>query len=297
MSNLQNNKVEETIKQPKLSRKQREKIKNIIISVVLAIIGIFFFFPFLWMLFTALKTPQELIKGTEVFFPQDPQWENFKIAITVVPFFKYLFNSIFIVVFAVIGTLFSSTLSAYAFARLKWPGRDTLFIVMLATMMIPAQVLLIPTYIMYSKIGWLGTRLPLTVPYFFGGGSAFYIFMLRQFFKGVPKVLSESAIIDGASHWTIFTKIMLPLSKSALITVALFTFMFAWNDYFGPLIYLTDPDHWTLALGLKAFQSQYSGRYDLMMAAAILVMIPTIIIFFFSQKSFIEGITFSGIKG
>jgi ABC-type glycerol-3-phosphate transport system permease component len=285
------------IKKPRYTRKQRERIKGAVTTFVLAVIGLFFFFPFLWMLFTALKTSEELLLGTEQFFPKDPQWINFKIAITKISFFKYLWNSTVIVIFAVIGTLFSATLTAYAFAKLKWPGRDFLFIVMLATMMIPTQVLLIPTYIMYSKIGWLGSRLPLTVPYFFGAGSAFYIFMLRQFFKGVPKVLTESAIIDGASHWKIFTKIMLPLSKSALITVALFTFMFAWNDYFGPLIYLNDPEKWTLALGLKAFQGQNTGQYDLMMAGALLVMIPTIIVFFFSQKSFIEGITFTGIKG
>ncbi|MDR4968472.1 MAG: carbohydrate ABC transporter permease, partial [Acholeplasmataceae bacterium] len=134
-------------------------------------------------------------------------------------------------------------------------------------------------------------------PAFFGGGAAFYIFLLRQFFKGIPKELSESAIIDGATHIQIFLKIMLPLCKPALITVALFTFMGTWNDYFGPLIFLSNPDHWTLALGLRAFQMQYGGRFDLMMAAALLIMLPTLVLFFFTQKSFIEGITFTGIKG
>ena len=288
---------EQKIKQPKLTRKQRKVIHDVIIHSVLIIFGAMFLFPFLWMLFTALKTNSELLAGTDVFFPADPQWENFKLALQTVPFFLYLKNSLFIVILAIIGTLFSSTFSAYAFAKLQWPGRDALFIVMLATMMIPMQVLLIPTYIMYNEIGWLGTRAPLIVPYFFGGGSAFYIFMLRQFFKGIPKDLTESAIVDGASHFKIFIKIMLPLTKSALITVALFTFMFVWNDYFGPLIYLTNADHWTIALGLRAFQSQYTGRHNLMMAASLLTMIPTLLIFFFAQKSFIEGITFSGIKG
>jgi multiple sugar transport system permease protein len=249
------------------------------------------------MLFTALKTPQELLQGTEVFFPTTPQWENFKTAVTAIPFFMYLKNSLLIVVLVMIGTLFSATTAAYAFAKLSWKGRDKWFLVMLATMMIPIQVILIPTYIMYAQIGWLGTRLPLIVPAFFGGGAAFYIFLLRQFYKGIPKELSESAIIDGANHIQIFLKIMLPLTKPAIITVALFTFMATWNDYFGPLIFLSNPDHWTLAIGLRAFQTQFGGRFDLMMAAALLIMLPTLIIFFFAQKSFIEGITFTGIKG
>jgi len=291
------NEKEVVYRKPRFTRKQKKLIKSIFMHILLSLISLLFIFPFLWMLFTALKTRPELLEGFNQFLPKDPQWGNFKIAVTTVPFLTYLKNSLIIVVLAVTGTLISSTVTAYAFARLKWPGRDTFFIIMLATMMIPMQVLLIPTYIMYSKIGWLGTRLPLIVPFFFGGGSAFYIFMLRQFFKGIPKVLTESAIIDGASHFKIFIKIMLPLSVPALVTVALFTFMMVWNDYFGPLIYLSDPDQWTLALGLKAFQGQFAQRFDLMMAASILVMLPTLIIFFFAQKQFIEGITFSGIKG
>jgi multiple sugar transport system permease protein len=132
---------------------------------------------------------------------------------------------------------------------------------------------------------------------FFGGGAAFYIFLMRQFSKGIPKELTESAIIDGANHWQIFVKIMLPLSKPAVVTVALFTFMGSWNDYFGPLIFLSNPDHWTLAIGLRAFQTQYGGQYNLMMAASILIMLPTLLLFFFAQRTFIEGIKFTGFKG
>jgi len=284
-------------KAPKLTMRQRRRIKNSIIHLVLIFLSFIFIFPFLWMLFTALKTPAELLRGVEKFFPENPQWTNFRTAVTAVPFMMYLKNSLILVGFGVAGTLFSATLSAYAFAKLRWPGRDTLFVIMLATMMIPPQVILIPSYILYAQIGWLGTRLPLIVPYFFGGGAAFYIFLLRQFFKGIPKELTESAIVDGAGHGKIFFYIMLPLTKPALITVALITFMFIWNDYFGPLIFLSNPDHWTLALGLRGFQTQFSGRFDLMMAAAILVMMPTIILFFIAQKYFIEGITFTGIKG
>jgi multiple sugar transport system permease protein len=287
----------ETIKKPLLNKKQKDLIKKILLHVVLITASFGFIFPFLWMLFTALKTPQELLQGTESFFPKDPQWQNFITAVQSIPFLLYLKNSLIIVVTVMTGTLFSATTAAYAFAKLSWKGRDQWFLIMLATMMIPIQVILIPTYIMYAQIGWLGTRLPLIVPAFFGGGAAFYIFLLRQFFKGIPKELSESAIIDGANHFQIFIKIMLPLCKPAIITVALFTFMGVWNDYFGPLIFLSNPDHWTLALGLRAFQLQFGGRFDLMMAAAILIMLPTLVLFFFTQKSFIEGITFTGIKG
>jgi multiple sugar transport system permease protein len=287
----------EAIKKPLLNKKQKDLIKKILLHVVLITASFGFIFPFLWMLFTALKTPQELLQGTESFFPKDPQWQNFITAVQSIPFLLYLKNSLIIVVTVMTGTLFSATTAAYAFAKLNWKGRDQWFLIMLATMMIPIQVILIPTYIMYAQIGWLGTRLPLIVPAFFGGGAAFYIFLLRQFFKGIPKELSESAIIDGANHFQIFIKIMLPLCKPAIITVALFTFMGVWNDYFGPLIFLSNPDHWTLALGLRAFQLQFGGRFDLMMAAAILIMLPTLVLFFFTQKSFIEGITFTGIKG
>jgi len=289
--------MEAAIKKPRLTKKQRTRVKNLILHLVLILCSVGFVFPFLWMLFTALKTPQELLLGFQQFFPSDPQWMNFKKAVTMIPFLLYLKNSLIIVILVVTGTLFSATTTAYAFAKLRWKGKEKWFIIMLATLMIPIQVILIPTYIMYSYIGWLSTRLPLIVPAFFGGGAAFYIFLLRQFFMGVPKELSESAIIDGASHIQIFFKIMLPLSKPALMTVGLFTFMATWNDYFGPLIFLSNPDHWTLAIGLRAFQTRFGGRYDLMMAASILIMLPTLIIFFFAQKSFIEGITFTGIKG
>lgn len=285
------------IKVSRFSKKQRNFIKSALLHFVLVCASFGFIFPFLWMLFTALKTPQELLQGFSQFFPTDPQWGNFVKAVTTIPFFLYLKNSLIIVSLVVFGTLFSATSAAYAFAKLRWKGRDKWFIVMLATMMIPIQVILIPTYILYSYIGWLNTRLPLIVPAFFGGGAAFYIFLLRQFFKGIPKELSESAVIDGANHFQIFFKIMLPLSKPALLTVGLFTFMATWNDYFGPLIFLSNPDHWTLAIGLRSFQTQFGGRYDLMMAASLLIMLPTLLIFFLAQKSFIEGITFTGIKG
>ena len=271
--------------------------KEIITHIVLISVGILFFFPFIWMLSTALKTPQELIIVPPKLFPEVPQWSNFIDAVTTIPFFLYLKNSMIIVSLSILGAIFSSSITAYAFARLNWPGRDTWFIIMLGTMMIPMQVILIPMFVMYSKFGWLDTYLPLVLPMYFGGGQAFNIFLLKQFFRGTPKELTESAVVDGANHFYIFWKIMLPLSKPALVTVALFTFMSSWNDFFGPLIFITSPEKSTLALGLRAFQSQFGGQFNLMLAAAIIVMTPTIIIFLLAQKQFIEGIKFSGIKG
>lgn len=295
--------MQETIKEPieKVkkypSKKRRQRIVKITTHIVLIFFSFLFSFPFLWMLFTALKTPQEIIRGVDSFFPTNPQWSNFSNAISQIPFLLYLKNSLIIVVLVMIGTLFSATTAAYAFAKLKWRGREVWFLILLASMMIPMQVLLIPTYIMYDWFGWLGTKLPLIVPAFFGGGTAFYIFMMRQFFKGIPTELTESAIIDGANHFQIFVKIILPLSKPVLVTVALFTFMGAWNDYFGPLIFLSDPESWTLAIGLRAFQNRIGGQYHLMMAASIIIMLPTLVLYFLTQKTFIEGIKFSGIKG
>ena len=279
------------------SKKRQDLVIKIIVHFFLVFFSILFTFPFLWMLFTALKTPAEIIKGIDAFFPSNPQWSNFSEALSKIPFFLYLKNTVIIVVLVMIGTLMSTTTAAYAFAKLKWAGREKWFVILLSTLMIPLQVLLIPTYIMYDKLGFLGTKIPMILPAFLGGGAAFYIFMLRQFFKGIPKELSESAIMDGAGHIHIFFRIILPLSKPALITVALFTFMGAWNDYFGPLIFLSDPNQWTLAIGLRAFQSQYGGRFDLLMAASIIIMLPTLILYFFTQRTFIEGIKFSGIKG
>jgi ABC-type glycerol-3-phosphate transport system permease component len=271
--------------------------KSALLHLGLIAIGILFFFPFLWMLSTALKTPQELIVMPPKVLPETPQWSNFIDAVTTIPFMLYLKNSLVVVVLTILGALFSSTITAYSFAKLRWPGREIWFTLMLATMMIPMQVILIPMFIMYSNFGWLDSYLPLILPAYFGGGQAFYIFLLRQFFKGVPNELTESAVVDGANHFLIFWKIMLPLSKPAVLTVGLFTFMSVWNDFFGPLIFISSPEKSTLALGLRAFQSQFGGQYNLMLAASIIVMTPTIIIFLLAQKQFIEGIKFSGIKG
>jgi multiple sugar transport system permease protein len=208
----------------------------------------------------------------------------------------YLRNSVFVTIMTIFGVLLSSSVVAYSFACLKWPGRNGLFIFVLATMMLPLQVTMIPMFVLFKEIGWLNTYKPLIVPFFFGGG-AFNIFLLRQFFLTIPKELLEAARIDGCSEIRIYWNIVLPLAKPALATVAILTFMFTWNDFLGPLIYLSDQLKGTLALGLAMFVGQHQTEWGLLMAASVLMMIPMILIFVFFQRYFIRGFVMSGIKG
>jgi multiple sugar transport system permease protein len=230
------------------------------------------------------------------------RWENYGKAITYkarvlgyIPFERYARNTLYIAVLSVIGTVLSNALVAYGFARINWPGRDIAFAVTIATMMIPFPVLMVPTYVIFKTLGWVGTPKPLWVPAFFG--SAFNIFLLRQFFLSLPTELSDAARIDGCSEFRIFKDVLLPLAKPALAVVALFNFMHVWNDFLGPLIYLTDQKSYTLAYGLQAYQSQHGGtQWPLLMAAATIVVAPVIVLFFLAQKTFIQGITVTGMK-
>lgn len=278
------------------SAKRIRLIQKIVLHVVLLLLSVFFIFPLVWMLLTALKSPNDMV-NVKQFLPSEWLWGNFVIALQRIPFIRYFANSLLITFLCIIGTLFSSSLAAYAFAKLKWPGKGPLFMIMIALMMIPAQVLQIPMFVMYTKLNLLNTYVPLILPCFFGVGCSMYIFLLRQFFQGIPKEISESGRIDGAGHFRIFWTLVLPLAKPALMTVGLFTFMFTWNDFLNPLIYVTDPKKLTLAVGLRTFQTQYTAQYNYMMAAALIALIPTVVLFFSAQKYFIEGITFSGIKG
>lgn len=279
------------------SKLKKSTINSILTHAVLVILGMVFILPFLWMISTSLKPPQDMFVLPPKWIPETIMWSNYEKALTQIPFFRYAGNTLFLTAVKIVGVLVSTSMVAYAFARLKFRGRNLMFGIMLATMMLPAQVTLIPLFVMYNKFHWLDTYLPLTVPSFFAVESAFYIFMLRQFMKGLPNELSESAKIDGCSHFRFFLQIVIPLCKPALATVTIFTFMATWNDFLGPLIFINDRKKITLALGLRAFQQQYTAQWNLMMAASIVSMVPTLAIFFFSQKYFIEGITFTGIKG
>lgn len=225
------------------------------------------------------------------------RWRNFGDAIEAMDMFPtYLRNTLILCVLTVIGTVISSTLVAYGFSRIEWPGRDKVFLLVMATMMIPGSVMMVPLFTLFRDLGWIGTLKPLWVPTFFAG--AFNVFLLRQFFRTIPKDLSESAKIDGCSELRIFWQIILPLAKPAITVVALFQFMGTWNDFLGPLIYLTDQDDFTLALGLQFFQSKSGGtQWHYLMAASTLVVLPVIVLFFLAQRTFIEGISMSGLKG
>ncbi|MFC5530707.1 carbohydrate ABC transporter permease [Cohnella yongneupensis] len=267
-----------------------------IIVYVLLLAGCFvFLMPLAWLLSTSLKADAGIFDMPPKWIPDPLQWDNYSKAVHTFPFFRYTMNTVFVTLMSMIGALLSSSFISYAFARLRWPGRDAWFIVMLSTMMLPTQITMIPLFILFKELGWIDTYLPLIVPFFFG--SAFYIFLMRQFFMTIPKELSEAAKIDGCSEVYIWWRIFMPLSKPALATLGIFTFTLTWNDFLGPLIYLNDPDKFTLALGLRGFQQQFGTRWNVMMAASVLVMLPTLALFFSFQKYFIEGVTLTGVKG
>ena len=211
------------------------------------------------------------------------------------PFFRQLRNTLIVCIFSVIGTVLSCSLVAYGLSKIEWKGRETLFVIVLSTMMLPYQVIMVPIFAIFVWLGWIDTFLPLTIPTFLG--NAFYIFLLRQFFMTIPKDLSEAAKLDGCSEFDIYRRVITPLTKPALATVGLFTFMNAWNDFVGPLIYLVDESKYTLSLGLSMFLGQYGNEYGMLMAVSTIVTIPIIVLFFFTQRTFIQGITMSGIKG
>ena len=276
--------------------KNRKNVRKTIIYIGLISCTVILILPFLWVLSTSLKGDEQIFTIPPKFIPDTFHWESYIEVFERMPFLTYFLNSTFITIITIIGTVFSSSLVAYAFACLRWPGRDTVFVLVLATMMLPIQVTMIPIFVMFKDIGWLNTFKPLTVPAFLGGG-AFNIFLLRQFFLSLPKSLFDAARIDGCSEFRIYYQIALPLAKPALATVAILTFLFTWNDFLGPLIYLSDQLKGTLALGLAMFTGQHQTEWRLLMAASVLMMLPVIVIFFFFQKYFIQAFTTSGIKG
>lgn len=268
---------------------------QLFVYILLFLGAALFMVPFVWMLSTSLKGEIGLFDLPPQWVPNPIHWDNYIKAVQSFPFLRYTWNTSFITAVVVIGGLLSSSVVAYAFARLRWPGRNIWFIILLSTMMLPPQVTMIPVFVLFRQLNWIDTYLPLTIPAFFGG--AFFIFLMRQFFMTIPREMSEAAKIDGCPEFMIFLRIFIPLSKPALATLAIFSFMGTWNDFLGPLIYLNNPDKFTLALGLRTFQTQFGTRWNVMMAASILVMLPTLVLFFTCQRYFIEGITLTGVKG
>jgi len=254
------------------------------------------FVPFLWLLSSSFKSQIQIFQYPPQWIPDPFQPENYSKALTYKPFDIYFKNTLTIASLNVIAVVFTSSFCAYGFARIRFPGRDFWFGIVMATLFLPYAILLVPSFFIFSKLGWVDTFLPLTVPQFFGGG-AFNIFLLRQFFRTIPKELADAARLDGCSEFGIYWRIMMPLAKPALITVAIFTFLFAWNDLLAPITYLRSPDHFTIAAGLASFRSQTDISWDLQLAASTAVTFPVILLFFFAQRYFIQGIVMTGLKG
>ena len=281
-----------------------ERLWRALIWTLLLVGACVMLLPFLWLVTSSLKTELEVFRYPPKWIPNPPQFQNYIDAWTTKPlhhpgFGVYLRNTFFVVILNEIGILGSASLCAYALARIDFPGKNFWFGVVLATMMLPGVVLMIPTFVIYSRLGWVNTFLPLIVPAFFGGG-AFFIFLLRQFFLTLPPELADAARVDGCSEFGIYRRIMLPLATPALATVAVFTFIWTWNDYMGPLLYLSkDPTKWTVALGLAMFRTfmWQRTRWDLLMAASTMMIMPIIVIFFLAQRYFIQGIVTTGLKG
>ncbi len=275
--------------------KKKARIDKLFVHLLLIILGAFFLLPFFWMLSTALKSDEQLLMIPPVWIPSPLRWDNFARATTYIPFFRYLGNTTLVAVLDVTGTVLIVPLVAYGLSRLEWRGRDTLFFITIAVMMIPTEVTMVPSFILFSKLGLNGTYVPLFIQSFFG--RPFMIFLLRQFFMNLPHDLEDAARIDGASELMIYAKVVLPLVVPGVLTVALFRFMYSWNDFIGPLLYLSKDDTYTLTIGLQMFTTQYKTEWALLMAASLLTTLPVVSVYFLIQKRFIEGITFSGIKG
>ncbi len=269
---------------------------NIVIYLFLICGSIIMLFPFYWMLRTALVGSDSIFEVTPSFIPKTFEFHNFKDALQAQPFGRFFMNSGIVTIANIIGVLLTSSLCAYGFSRIDWPGRDKVFGIMLTALMLPFAVVMIPQFIGWRMVHLTDTLYPLIIPAYFGGGL-FNIFLLRQFFMAIPRELDEAAYMDGANHLTVYTRVILPLSSQSLIVVGLFTFLANWNDYLGPMLYLSSEKNYTLMLGLTLFQGSYSSQWNLMMAAVAIVVLPSLIVFLFAQRYFIQGIAMTGIKG
>lgn len=278
------------------SRRVRRRIAQVITYTLLLFGSFVMILPLAWLVRSSFMTLDQIFAFPPEWIPDPWNWQNYPDALDVAPFARYFFNTMVIEFFVVVGTVVSATLSAYGFARLRWKGREQVFAVLMTTMMLPGAVTLIPAFIIWSELGFVNTIVPLTAPAWFGGGM-FNIFLLRQFFRGLPRDLDEAALLDGASPLRILWDVIVPLSRPALITVAIFSFLTTWNDFLGPLIYLNDSRKYTLAIGLSQFKGQYTAEWGLLMAASTLVILPVLVLFFVAQRYFVEGIALTGIKG
>jgi len=278
--------------------KAKQFTRRALLLTVIVVGALAFMAPFLWTIATSLKTDQQVQDISSVgriMIPWPVAWQNYTKALTYMNFLRCFLNTMYVTLLSIAGTVVSCSLVAFAFARLRWPGRDAVFLLVLSTMMLPVQVTMIPVFLIFSKLGMVNTLKPLWLPTFFG--TAFFIFLLRQFFLTIPRDLEDAAKIDGCGYLRIFWKIMLPLIKPALTAVVIFQFMWTWNDFLGPLIYIYDKHLMTLTIGLQSFNHLHGSEWSLLMAASVMMTIPVILVFFFAQKYFIQGITLTGLKG
>lgn len=278
-----------------MANKKRKKISLTVVYAILILLSILCIFPFFWLIRSSFMSSMEIFAMPMQWLPTKLRVENYSEALTALPFATYFKNTVIIVVLNLIGCIFSSSFIAFGFSRIKFRGRNLWFALLLTTMMIPSSTVLIPQFIGWKFVGAYNTYFPLVLPAFFG--NAFFVFLLRQFNFTIPKAYDEAVYLDGGNYFTIYSKIILPLSRPSLTAVGVFTFMYNWNDFFGPLIYLNESAKYNLALGLQSFIGQYNSEWNLLMAASTVVIIPMLIMFFFAQRYFIEGITFSGLKG
>ncbi|MGI6209676.1 MAG: carbohydrate ABC transporter permease [Anaerolineae bacterium] len=287
--------MEQTVRRVDVRYVLRRRLLRALTYLALITGSIIFSIPFFWLITTSLKPTRQIVTFPPQWIPDPIVWGNYTDVFLYAPFDLYFRNTMFIVAFHLLGAVGTCSLVAYAFARLRAPGRDVLFGLLLSTMMVPAWVTLVPLYLLFSKIGWINTFYPLIVPAL--TGNAFYIFLLRQFFLTLPRELEDAALIDGAGYFAIWWRLVLPLSAPALATVAIFSFMGTWNEFIGPLIFLNSRTKYTLALGLQVFVREHGADFGLLMAASTMMIMPIIVMFFFMQRQFVQGITLTGMKG
>jgi multiple sugar transport system permease protein len=280
---------------PQYQKNARFVSRYIIPRIILIVMAVFYIMPYYWMLVTSLKGTMELRLAPPTLFPHEIHFEHYAAAIRFIPFFRYMMNSLTIVIFSVIGAVISNSLVGYGFSRIDWPGRERLFLVVIATMFIPFPVVLVALFDIFAKFKLVNTFMPLIIPAY--AGQALYIFMMRQYLLTIPKEISDAGFIDGASEFEIFYRLIMPLMKPVVAVVAIFTALGSWNDFLGPLIYLTRQEMYTLSIGLQFFRSQHEVEYSLLMAASTLVALPVVVIFLCFQRFFVEGITMGAVKG
>lgn len=286
-----------TSEQPRFRKRSiARRVWMVLLQIVMTLLVIAFLLPTLWMISSSLKAANEVFATPMVWFPAEPQWSNYAKAFQVLPLARFIFNTVVIVTLAVIGTVLSSASVAYSFARLRWPGRDAWFALLLATMMLPEIITLVPRFVLFRSLGWTDSWLPLIVPYW-TATSALYVFLMRQFFRNIPSELEDAARIDGANRLRVLLQIVLPLSRPVIATVAVFAIIQHYNEFLNPLIFVTSMNKWPLAVGLRAYNDAYLGNWEIVFAASTVMLLPMVILFVFAQRYFVQGIALTGFGG